>query len=200
MMKAKAGWIDCQMTREKKETVSWNGVKAELRDFDRTALLGLIQDLYAASKDNQAFLHARFSLGVDPLKPYKVIVSRWVWPDIFKNELWSVAKAKKAIADYKKAIGYPEGMAELSVFYCEEAMAFLRDCGLEDEGYYSALVRMFEQALKQTLSLPESERAPFLKRLREVRDATGKIGWGVSDAMAELWYEMLDECEADARE
>jgi hypothetical protein len=109
-------------------------------------------------------------------------------------------RTKKAIADYKKAIGYPEGMAELSVFYCEEAMAFLRDCSLEDEGYYSALVRMFEQALKRTLSLPESKRAPFSKRLREVRDDAGKIGWGVSDAMAELWYEMLDECKADARE
>jgi hypothetical protein len=182
------------MTREKKAAVSWNSVKAGLRDFDRTALLGLVQDLYTASKDNQAFLHARFNLGADPLKPYKAVISRWIFPDIFKNEPWSVAKAKKAIADYKKAIGYPEGMAELSVFYCEEAIAFLRDCSLEDEGYYSALVLMFEQALRRTLSLPESERAAFLRRLREVRNETGKIGWGVSEAMAELWYEMLDEC------
>jgi hypothetical protein len=64
-----------------------------------------------------------------------------------------VAKAKKAIADYKKAVGYPEGMAELSVFYCEEAIAFARDFGLDDESYYSALVLMYGQALKQTLSL-----------------------------------------------
>jgi hypothetical protein len=200
MMQTKADWIDCQMTRDKKAAVSWNGVKSRLRDFDRTALLGLIQDLYAARKDNQAFLHARLNLGADPLKPYKAIVSRWICPDIFKNEPWSVAKAKKAIADYKNAIGYPGGMAELSVFYCEEAIAFLSDCSLEDEGYYSALVRMFEQALTRTLCLPESERAPFLKRLREVRDDAGKIGWGVSEAMAELWYEMVDDCAADARE
>jgi hypothetical protein len=200
MMEAKGDWIDCQMTKEKRETVSWNGVKAGLRDFDRTALLGLIQDLYAASKDNQAILHARFGLGADPLKPYKAIISRWVCPDIFKNEPWSVAMAKKAITDYKKAIGYPEGMAELSVFYCEEAIAFLRDCGLEDEGYYSALVLMFEQALKRTLSLPEDKREPFLKRLGGVRLETGKIGWGVSDAMDELWYVMLDGSEADVRE
>ena len=36
-----------------------------------------------------------------------------------------VAKAKKALADYKKAIGRPEGLAELSVYYCEEAFTFL---------------------------------------------------------------------------
>jgi len=78
----------------------------------------------AVSKDNQAFLHARLNLGGDPLKPYRAVVSRWVCPDIFKSQPVSVAKAKKAIADYKKAIGYPEGMAELSVFYCEEAIVF----------------------------------------------------------------------------
>jgi len=196
MMDAKADWIVCQMTRDKKEAVSWNSVKAGLRGFDRTALLGLIQDLYAASKDNQAFLHARLNLGADPLKPYKAMISRWICPDIFKNEPWSVAKAKKAIADYKKAIGHPEGMTELSVFYCEEAIAFLRDCSLEDEGYYSALVLMFEQALKRTLSLPENGRALFLKRLGSVRVAARNIGWGVSEAMAELWCLVLDECEA----
>lgn len=31
----------------------------------------LVQDLYAASKDNQAFLHARPSIGGNPLKRYK---------------------------------------------------------------------------------------------------------------------------------
>jgi hypothetical protein len=30
-------------------------------------------------------------------------------------------KAKKAVADYKKAIGHPEGIADLVIFYCEEA-------------------------------------------------------------------------------
>src|SRR5258706_7740023 len=115
------------------------------------------------------------------------MISRWICPDILKNEPWSVAKAKKAIADYKKAIGHPEGMTELSVFYCEEGIAFLHDCSLEDEGYYSALVLMFEQALKRTLSLPENGRALFLERLGSVRVAARKIGWGVSDAMAELW-------------
>src|SRR5271166_3208609 len=112
------------MVKDRKAAVSWISIKVGLRGFDRTALLGLIQDLYAVSKDNQAFLHARLNLGGDPLKPYRAVVSRWVCPDIFKSQPVSVAKAKKAIADYKKAIGYPEGMAELSVFYCEEAIVF----------------------------------------------------------------------------
>jgi hypothetical protein len=37
-------------------------------------LLGLLQDLYAACKDNQAFLHARLGLGPDQLGPYKATI------------------------------------------------------------------------------------------------------------------------------
>ena len=76
----------------KKNMPSWNDVKAKLVDFDHAGLLGMLQDLYAANKDNQAFLHARLSLGDDVLKPYKVTIDRWLWPDMFKNQDTSVAK------------------------------------------------------------------------------------------------------------
>jgi len=78
-------------------------------------------------KDNQTFLHARFGLGDDVLKPYKTTIDRWLWPDMFKNQDTSVSKAKKAISDYKKAIGQPEGLAELMVIYCERAAGFSDD-------------------------------------------------------------------------
>jgi hypothetical protein len=41
--------------------------------------------LSPTSKDNQNFLHARFGLGCDVLKPYKTIIERWLWPDVYKN-------------------------------------------------------------------------------------------------------------------
>lgn len=83
-----------------KVSTTWRDVKEKLAAFDRTALLGIVQDLYAASKDNQAFLHARFGLGRDVLKPYKAIIDRGLWPDVMKNQNPSVAGAKKAVADY----------------------------------------------------------------------------------------------------
>jgi hypothetical protein len=132
------------MASPKKKTPSWSDVKAKLADFDRAGLIGLVQDLYTASKDNQAFLHTRFALGDDVLRPYKVTIDRWLWPDVFKNQDTSVAKAKKAIADYKRAVGHPVGLAELMVFYCERAAGFSNDLGLQDERYFAALVRMFE--------------------------------------------------------
>lgn len=162
---------------------TWNDVKAKLADFDHTGLVGLIQDLYAVSKDNQAFLHARFSLSDDVLKPYKAAIDRWLWPDMFKNQFTSVAKAKKAISDYKKAIGQPKDLAELMVFYCERAAGFCNDVGLQDEAYFNALARMFEQALKVIGTLPASDKLELLDRLDAVRRISHNFGYGVGDDM-----------------
>jgi len=145
--------------------------------------LGLIQDLYAASKHNQAFLHARFTLGEDVLEPYKTTIDRWVCPDVMRNQDISVAKAKKAISDYKKAIGRPEGLAELTVFYCESCMNLLGYCGMDDEGYFNALVRIFEQAMKAMkaiAALEPSQQDAFAERLERVRSEGPSWGWGVA--------------------
>src|SRR5947207_6205466 len=86
-----------------------------------------------------------------------------------RNQPVSVSKAKKAITDYKKAIGRPEGLAELSIFYCEEAFSFLESCGMEDESYFAALIRMYDQSLKFVLNLPPAERGTYPERLDKLR-------------------------------
>jgi len=173
----------------KKTTPSWSDVKIKLADFDRAGLISVVQDLYAASKDNQTFLHARFGLGGDVLKPYKAIIDRWLWPDVFKNQDTSVSTAKKAVSDYKKSVGQSDGLAELMVFYCERGAGFSDDIGLQDEGYFDALVRMFEQALKIIAALPDGQRPALLERLDEVRRTCHNFGYGVGDDMDELLAE-----------
>src|SRR5579863_9774058 len=135
------------ITRQSKPQPTWTNVKAQLARLDRKGLLGLVRDLYAAHKDNQVFLHARFGLSEDALQPYKQTIDRWLWPDVLRRQDTSVVKAKQAISQYKKAVGEPAGLADLMVFYCERAAGFCADIVNEDEGYFDALVRMFEQAL-----------------------------------------------------
>ena len=170
----------------KKNTPSWSDVKTKLVNFDRTGLFGLLKDLYAANKGNQVFLHARLGLGDDVLKPYRLAIERWLWPDISKNQDTSVANAKKTIADYKKAIGQTEGLAELMVFYCEQAVGFIDDVGLEDYGYFDALVRIFEQALKTIANLADAQRQPLWDRLDTVRRLSHNFGYGLGDEMDDL--------------
>ncbi len=139
-------------------------MKAALAGFDRAALLSLVQDLYAASGENQTFLHSRFGLVPDALLPYKEILDRWLWPD--RNQQISVAAAKKAIASYARALGDPAGLAELKVFYCERAAGFCSDVGFADESYFDALVKMFEGALETIALLPEKDRETFAQTAR----------------------------------
>jgi hypothetical protein len=174
------------LPKPKKAAPSWSDVKTRLVDFDRAGLLGLLQDLYAASKDNQAFLHARFGLGDEVLTPYKTTIDRWLWPDVYRHQDVSVSKAKKAIGDYKKASGRPEGLAELMVFFCERAAGFARDIGFQDEAYVDALVRMFRQAVKQVAVLPEEQRVAMLDRLEQVSVVSDALDYGGADDMEAL--------------
>ena len=75
------------------------------------------------------------------------------------------------------------------MFYCEEVFDFLAGCSMDDEGFYDALVRMFEQALKYVLALPKGQQAAFLARLDRVRQLGQNVGWGVGDGFDHFWSE-----------
>jgi hypothetical protein len=165
---------------------AWTDVKTKLAAFDRLGLLGLIRDLYAAHKDNRTFLHARFRLGQDVLAPYKEALHRWLWPDVLRNHDTSVVKAKQAISRYRKAVGEPDGLAELMVFYCERVAGFCNDTGYQDEVYFNALVRMFDQALKAVAQLSATDRNALMARLDRVRVVGHDFGYGVGDDMDSL--------------
>ena len=158
------------MKKSNKKKPTWTDLKRQLADLDRAALLGLIQDLYAASKNNQAFLHARFALGEDVLEPYKTTIERLVCPDVIRNQDISVAKAKKAISDYKKAIGRPEGLAELTVFYCESCTNLLGYCGMDDEGYFYIVDRLKDMVISGGYNVYPREIDEIFVRLRQLFD------------------------------
>ena len=133
--------------------------------------------------ENQTFLHSRFGLGDDVLRPYKEALDRWLWPDVFRRQDTSVVKAKQAISNYKRAVGEPAGLAELMVFYCERAAGFCNDIGNQDEGFFDALVRMFEQALRVVHELPDSNRERLIARLTQVSLISHNFGYGAGDDM-----------------
>ena len=175
--------------RPAKSKPTWADVKINLASFDRAALLGVLQDLYAPDEVNRAFLHARFGLGDDPLQPYKKTIDRCLWPNVFRGRQTSVSKATGAITKYKKALGDPVGLAELLVFSCERAAGFCQNVHHEDTAYFDALVRMFEQALEATANLTGNVQNGFLVRLDRVRSIGRQLGNGVGEDMDVLLSE-----------
>ncbi len=175
-------------TKKTSSKPGWGNVKTEILGFDRAGLVELIHDLYDASNENRVFLHARFALGEDVLDPYKKSLERWLWPDVFKpSQNVSVSKALKVISDYKKAVGQQEGLAELMVFYCEQAAGFTLDVCMEGDSWFSSLVRMFADALQVTTTLTAERQASLLARLDRVREMCSRLGWGVGDDMNQIW-------------
>jgi hypothetical protein len=103
----------------------------------------------------------------------------------------SVARAKRAISDYKKALGDSEGVAEPMVFCCEQAVGFYCEVTYDDAGYLDALVRMFARALHTTSSLAAKAQSGLIGRLDSVRNLSHELGYGVGDDMDILLSEFV---------
>jgi hypothetical protein len=68
-------------------------------------------------------------------------------------------------------------------------MILLGYCGMDDERYFNALVRIFEQVLKAIVALEPDQQASFVERLERVRHEGHNWGWGVDDDMDDLMAE-----------
>jgi hypothetical protein len=75
--------------------VTWSDLKPEITRLDARRLASLVADLYRLSKENQAFLQARFAVGDKPLEFYRKIIGEGVCPDVCNNKTVQIAKGKK---------------------------------------------------------------------------------------------------------
>ena len=138
------------------------------------------------STPNKNFLHARFSLGSDALKPYKKIIEDALFPVVMSNDDVEIATAKKAISDYGKAVGDPKGLLELMVHFVECGASFSLDVGYGDEVFFAALERMYEKAIKLLLTLDEATIDDYYDRFEELVISTSDIGWGFHDTLGDI--------------
>jgi hypothetical protein len=88
-------------------------------------------------------------------------------------------------------------MAELSIFYCEQAFSFLESCSMDDEKYFAALIRMYGRSLKIVSSLPLAERSTYLERLGRLRSRGRNVGWAVEEEFNSLWYDLVGEQQSE---
>ncbi len=152
--------------------------------------MALIKDLYSLDQQNKIFVQTKYSL-VDPIKPYKEIVEECLYPDVIKQHPLDILRGKRAISQYRKAVGDPKGILELMVCYVECGNDFTCEYGDIDEKFYGSLETMFEKALQ---ALGESDKETveeFLPRLQDIVEKAEGIGWGYYDTISELLAEYL---------
>ena len=140
----------------KKKKLTWKDVKAILADKSDAEILKLVGDLYALSDENKTFVHSRYSIGNNPLEPYKEIISDALYPDVMLNEPIRLSVGRKAISDYFKATKNKIGQLELMFYYVEMGNQFTLDLGDIDEQFYSSLESMFDRILSTIGKQPKN--------------------------------------------
>lgn len=151
----------------------------------RAGLIQLIASLYKLSKGNRDFLHARFSIGDDPIAPHKKVIEDCMFPDVMKDKPIEISTAKKAINEYSKAVGDAKGEVELMTYFVECGNKFTVEFGDINEGFYDALLRMYHRAIKKVLTLPDEEQREFRERLKTIMMTSDGIGWGYHDGLSD---------------
>lgn len=177
-------------TKKVKTKPSWVDVKVKLADFDHAGLIQLVADLYAAEQVNQSFLHARLSLGGDPLEIYKKRIHKALFPNVMgRNSDVKITDGKKAISEYQKAIGLPEGMLELHLYFCEVAMNFSMDYDYSSEGFFNAVYLQFKKAVEALGKISGDTKEDALDRLYDLRNIASNVGYGLEDDMGDFLAE-----------
>ena len=132
----------------RRTTHSWKNIRSVLKEASREELLSLVGDLYRLRTENQDFLNARFIKDGHILAPYKDAIEQYISPaEPWKHPV-KLSLARKAISDYRKAVGDPEGLAELMLFYAECGVSFTLEFGDIDEPFYNSVNRVFADGLK----------------------------------------------------
>jgi len=181
------------VAKRKSSDPTWSDVKPAVVNLDQKQLLTLVADLYRFSKENQAYFHARFGVGDDPIARCKKTIDECMYPDVYKNKPIQISKAKKAISSYLKAVGDPLGETELMVFFVECGNKFTLNFGDIDEGFYDSLNRMYRRAIKKVLSLREEQQQEFKDRLKDIMTSSSGIGWGYHDMLCDDYYSAFPE-------
>ncbi len=171
------------MARTKQAPRSWKVVRSVLRGAGHKDLLSLVGDLYALRKENQVFLHARFIKDGNTLVPYMEAIERYMFPEEPWKHRIEISHARKAISDYRKALGDLPGLAELKLFYVECGVSFTLEYGDIDEAFYDSLESMFSNGLKTLKRCGPDAVGNLLPRFQDVVRSTEGMGWGFYDGL-----------------
>jgi hypothetical protein len=101
----------------------------------------------------------------------------------------SLATARKAVSDYRKASRDLAGVVDLMLFYVECGTEFAAEYGYGEEPYFGSLEGMFAAALKDLPHVDATFRSECWDRIDSIIDRAEAIGWGYQDNLSGLLEE-----------
>ena len=174
-------------------------VKSVLQGMDKSEIIKLVLELYSVKKEAKEYLDFFAEPNeTDKLEEYKRIIKEEFYPAKQSREPKTrFSVCRKAISDYKKLGASPEYVAELMVFYMENACEFTYDYGDMWEQYYDSVEGNFDKTWRYVVLHGLFKK--FEKRLEQCVEWSKVCGWGFQDAMCDMMeearqmYEMTKE-------
>jgi hypothetical protein len=163
-------------------------LKKQLKQFDQKELVELIVEMFKNNKDVQNFLSSKF-LGDEAIEVLFTQARKKVeyefFPDRGHGKL-RLAEAKKEIASFKKATNDQKRTVDLMLFYVEQGVKFTCSFGDISEGFYTSMIKMFDQVAEECDRDEELYRT-FSSRLYNVV-SVAPDGWGFQEALWESYH------------
>jgi hypothetical protein len=182
--------------RNNRPPPSWSAIRARLTTYDHTALLDVVQDLFAHSPEAQTFL-ASHVLGqndhVATLDTYRQDIIDVFYPK--GGPSWEygldLPGAQRLIQTYRQATLDIAGTLELMLTLVETGTRFTNDYGDIDEVFYLTLSATLAD-LSDLVQMPagRSFYPTIRERLLALHDAAADSGWGYGDAVADLVHDL----------
>ena len=164
-------------------------LKRQLNAMDKAELISILCKLYKANKQCQAILDVEVC-GASAEAPLIESCRKKIHAAFFGRQL-SLKNARTVINDFRKASQNKESIADLMLYYVECGVEFTNLYGDIDERFYSSLESMFADFV---MILNSMENDSFYrrqsKRIRAVFEDTRNIGWGFSDEMARIYFDI----------
>jgi Family of unknown function (DUF6155) len=163
-------------------------LKKQLKHYDQKELIELVVEMFKTNKDVQNFLSSKF-LGDEAIeiffKQARKKVENEFFPDRGHGKL-RLAEAKKEITTFKKTTNDQKRTVDLMLFYVEQGVKFTCTYGDISEGFYTSMIKMFEQVAEECDRDEELYKA-FSSRLDSVV-SVAPDGWGFQEALLDSYY------------
>lgn len=167
-------------------------VKSVLASMDKGEIIEAVLELYSSRKEAKEWL----DYFAEPdekkkLEEYKAIIGEEFYPRKRRQAKARFSVCRKALSDFKKMKPSEEAVAELMVFYMENACEFAYDCGDMWEQYYDSVQGNFKKTLLYIVK--NGLWGKYDARLKQCVDWSADCGCGFTDSMEDLYNSMKKE-------
>lgn len=176
-----------------------NELKKQLKQFEQKELIDLVVEMYKMNKEVQNYLNSKF-LGDEAIENLFRLSRKKIENEFFPDRgdpKLRLAEAKKEISTFKKVTNDEKRTVDLMLYYVEQGVEFTCTYGDISEGFYSSMVKMFDQVASHC-DQDEELYKEFSERLEHVVSVAPE-GWWFQDALLESYYtiEWVHEDEDD---